>query len=76
MYLVTKRVKGERKGDVFFMRYQIYLSKDVSDIINAISKGVNKKPNTLIKELLESNFRTAYADALSQGVLQNEHTKK
>jgi len=58
------------------MRYQIYLSKDVSDIINAISKGVNKKPNTLIKELLESNFRTAYADALKQGVLQNEHTQK
>lgn len=59
------------------MRYQIYLSKDVSDIINAISQGLEKKPNTLIKELLESNFRNAYADILKQqGVSTNEHTQK
>jgi len=58
------------------MRYQIYLSKDVSDIINSISKGLSKKPNTLIKELLESNFRTAYADAIKQGALKYEHTEK
>lgn len=59
------------------MRYQIYLSKDVSDIINTISQGLNKKPNTFIKELLESNFRTAYADVLKQqGVSTNEPTKK
>lgn len=59
------------------MRYQIYLSKDVSDIINAISQGLKKKPNTLIKELLESNFRTAYADVLKmQGVSTNEPTQK
>lgn len=59
------------------MRYQIYLSKDVSDIINAISLGLKKKPNTLIKELLENNFRTAYADVLAQqGVSTNEQPKK
>lgn len=59
------------------MRYQIYLDKEVSDIINTISKGLNKKPNTLIKELLESNFRTAYADVLAQqGVSTNERAKK
>lgn len=46
------------------MKYQIYLQKDVSDIINQIALGLNKKPSTLIKELLESNFRTAYKDAL------------
>jgi len=46
------------------MKYQIYLQKDVSDIINAISEGLNKKPATLIKEMLESNFRNAYKDTL------------
>ena len=53
------------------MKYQIYLQKDVSDIINSISKGLNKKPSTFIKELLESNFRTAYKDAINSG-LTNE----
>lgn len=45
------------------MKYQIYLQKDVSDIINQIAKFENKKPSTLIKELLELNFRTAYNQA-------------
>lgn len=45
------------------MRYQIYLAKDVSDIINAIAKGTNQKPATMIKQLLEDNFRTAYIQA-------------
>lgn len=59
------------------MRYQIYLAKDVSDIINAIAQGLKKKPNSLIKEMLESNFRTAYADVLKlQGEQDNEPTKK
>ena len=41
------------------MKYQIYLQKDVSDIINTVAKHYNKKPATLIKEMLESNFRIA-----------------
>lgn len=45
------------------MKYQIYLQKDVSDIINAVAKATNKKPNTLIKEMLESNFRVAFSQA-------------
>lgn len=53
------------------MKYQIYLQKDVSDIINAISKSYGKKPSTFIKEMLESNFRKAYADAMKTGVLKN-----
>lgn len=53
------------------MKYQIYLQKDVSDIINSISKGLNKRPSTFIKELLENNFRTAYKDAINSG-LTNE----
>lgn len=46
------------------MKYQIYLQKDVSAMINAIAEGLNKKPSTLIKEMLESNFRNAYKDTL------------
>lgn len=42
------------------MKYQIYLQKDVSDIINHVAKALNKKPSTMIKEMLEDNFRTAY----------------
>ena len=42
------------------MKYQIYLSKDVSDIINAIAKFENIKPNTLIKNLMEQNITSAY----------------
>lgn len=45
------------------MKYQIYLQKDVSDIINKVAKFEGKKPNTLIKELLEQNFRTAQEQA-------------
>lgn len=46
------------------MKYQIYLQKDVSDIINKVAKYEGKKPNTLIKELLELNFRQAYNQAI------------
>ncbi len=45
------------------MKYQIYLKKDVSDIINHVAKSLNKKPSTMIKEMLEDNFRTAYQQA-------------
>ena len=41
------------------MKYQIYLNKESSDYINAIAEHENKKPNTLIKELLESMLRIA-----------------
>lgn len=45
------------------MKYQIYLNKDTSTIIEACALKDNKKPNTLIKELLESMFRIAQATA-------------
>lgn len=45
------------------MKYQIYLAKDVSDIVNKVANFENKKPSTLLKELLEDNFRTAYNQA-------------
>lgn len=41
------------------MKYQIYLQKDVSEVINTVATHLNKKPSTLIKEMLESNFRIA-----------------
>ena len=46
------------------MKYQIYLAKDVSEIINNVAKTLKKKPSTMIKEMLENNFRIAYQDAL------------
>ena len=51
------------------MKYQIYLQKDVSEMINAIATGLGKKPATFIKEMLENNFRTAYKDAIESGAL-------
>lgn len=50
-------IHHQKKGHT--MKYQIYLQKDVSDIINTVAKHYNKKPATLIKEMLESNFRIA-----------------
>lgn len=46
------------------MKYQIYLQKDVSQMINSIAEGLGKTPAQLIKELIETNFRTAYKDAV------------
>jgi len=58
------------------MRYQIYLAKDVSDLVNKVAKYEGKKPNTLIKELLESNFRTAYQQANEMETNKNGKTTK
>lgn len=61
------------------MKYQIYLQKDVSEIVDAIAMGLNKTPSTLLKEMLESNFRNAYKDALKlvgdkdNGLEEKEH---
>jgi len=38
------------------MKYQIYLNKDISDIINALAKAEGKKSNTFIKEFVERSF--------------------
>lgn len=58
------------------MKYQIYLAKDVSDLVNKVAKYEGKKPNTLIKELLESNFRTAYQQATELETNKNGKTTK
>ena len=50
-------IHHQKKG--LTMKYQIYLQKDISDIINTVAKHYNKKAATLIKEMLESNFRIA-----------------
>lgn len=46
------------------MKYQIYLNKETSTIIEKVAQTDNKKPNTLIKELLEGMFRIAQATAI------------
>lgn len=40
------------------MKYQIYLSKEVSEIINGIAKAEKKKPASFIKEFLETSFKS------------------
>lgn len=40
------------------MKYQIYLNKATSELINAVSKAQGKKPNSFIKEFLEACFVT------------------
>lgn len=56
------------------MKYQIYIKKEVSDIINKVAQFEGKKPNTLIKELLEQNFTLAYNQA--QEVLDYNKSKE
>lgn len=41
------------------MRYQIYLNKRVSRVINGLAEKENKKPATLCKELLETFVMSA-----------------
>lgn len=36
------------------MKYQIYLNKEASDTINGMAQEQETKPNTLIKEMMES----------------------
>lgn len=38
------------------MKYQIYLNKEISDIINALAKAEGKKTNTFIKDFVEHSF--------------------
>ena len=35
------------------MKYQVYLNKTTSEFINKFAELDNKKPNTVIKELIE-----------------------
>lgn len=39
------------------MKYQIYLQKDVSEMINQIAKALDQLPSTFIKTYLEDTFR-------------------
>lgn len=54
------------------MKYQIYLNKETSTILNEIAEQLGKKSSTLIKEFLEKTFAMAI-DTLGdkKGELQN-----
>ena len=39
------------------MKYQVYLNKKTSEFINKYAELDGKKPNTIIKELIESFVR-------------------
>lgn len=41
------------------MKYQIYLNKQVSEVIELYAEMTGKKPNTLIKEYVENCFKIA-----------------
>lgn len=43
------------------MKYQIYLNKDTSTLINDLAQKNNQKPATLIKQLVEGCMRIASA---------------
>lgn len=45
--------RKEQKG----MKYQIYLNKDTSILINELAEKNNSKPNTYIKKFLEAFMR-------------------
>ena len=66
----------QKKGKNDEMKYQIYLQKDVSEMINAIAQGLGMKPATFIKQQLESNYRKAYEDAVKLGMLNNGPKKQ
>lgn len=47
------------------MKYQIYLNKDTSEIINKMAQKDNKKPATFIKQMLESLMNIAKQTAFA-----------
>lgn len=47
------------------MKYQIYLNKETSEIINKCAQKDGKKPSTFIKQMLESLFRIAKSSAIA-----------
>lgn len=47
------------------MKYQIYLNAETSEIINKMADKDNKKPNTFIKQMLESIMKIAKQTALA-----------
>ena len=55
------------------MKYQIYLNKDTSEIINAIAQKEGRKPASLIKEFMEEFFVIAKA---VKGATQNDKGKR
>lgn len=38
------------------MKYQIYLNKETTEVINTIAKASNTKPSTFIKDFIEECF--------------------
>lgn len=41
------------------MKYQIYLNKETSELINKLAEKENMKPATAIKTILESVYKAA-----------------
>ena len=41
------------------MRYQIYLTKEISNFVEACAKATNTKPCTFLKTYIEECFQTA-----------------
>lgn len=45
------------------MKYQIYLNKETSELVNKFAEKDGKKPATFIKNMLESIIKIAQASA-------------
>ena len=58
------------------MKYQIYLKKESSDILNELAKTWNIKPNTLIKLIIEPQFQTKQLQLQVQEINKGLNTSK
>lgn len=57
------------------MKYQIYLQKDVTELINGIAQALNQAPATFIKNYLEDNFRAVMQEARKENIKHNVSPK-
>lgn len=57
------------------MKYQIYLQKDVTELINGIAEALNQAPATFIKNYLEDNFRAVMQEARKENIKHNVSPK-
>lgn len=53
------------------MKYQVYLNKETSLLLNEFSTALNVKPNTMIKSLIEGN-----KEAIKEGLERSANYAK
>lgn len=56
-WYIKTGILGAHRKEQRDMKYQIYLNKDTSILINELAEKSNSKPNTYIKKFLEAFMR-------------------